>query len=1236
MSRKWPKAEEISLARYVDDDFEQWLPLPGINIVDLEEQSDGLRQIVEEIYNALTQKNIQYAREKYRPDDRSQEIRVPVEILGKDGEGGNGTCLDLSVLFAGICLGNDLRPVVMVTEGHAYVLVSVTTGKRDWESLGRKELGVFKDALVDVDHIDELRNLVESLAYIAVECTGFAASTSLPDTAPEGRGRGEDGRLSFERAVEAGREQLMSEDDRLQLRFALDVAVAHYRGDIEPPPAEPDKITVQTGATVADTAEVAEDFEGTLADRTPEISMDLTSKHGAVADPASSMPATYALPRPVKPRARPAKGFVGRGRERLRIKRAAEDGDVILCHGAPGSGKTALLRAVAWGDTAGYADGVVYLDVADGESVADSLQGLHGSFFFTDEPMKASAQTIGRDLQGIEALIILDDVTFTEHELEEITNALPRSSFVLASEAATEIEFIKRIEVGGLDADDALVFLERQLEDPISEQERVAAREICKALGGHPGLIIEAANALQNRAGALSLAELSDKLQSTAADAGALAADLAETLPPMAQQAVSALAAAGTTVRAEVLAAAMGGDIGDQLRELVQTQRVESHSPRYSLPGTLVSGVRSQWGPSEWMGELLSSLADWAESGDATTRKINEDREFILRAMEWGIEAERWSDVLRVAKSVDKALAVGAMWGLWEKSLRMGLEAAGQLGDESSKAWILHQLGTRSIGLGDEAAAIAFLDDALERRIRLGERKAARVTRHNLRLTLPLPLMAPAALLIGAVLAIILMAPPVSAWPSAWTRTLEFDPPTLSFSDDTKLRTTVLSNNSDKTISDVVLTIAGSQQFAFEKATPVEESFAVGILAAGSWAGTGLAQASASTPACELGEEGRKVLATLAPGAGCRITVRFTRTSAEVPPAELVARKDDNKWPAELVAEPGDPDGTTTTTINGSTTTPGMGRIIVGIQTVPDGSSATFEFGGDETATLGDDGTKSVDVDPGQYSSTETVPAGWDLTAIVCDHPNSTGTLSSATATFDVEEGETVTCTFTNTRKPDSADLVVTYRVSRDRVAAGQTLGYVITVHNHGPAPAGNVRVSAALPGEVTLASVSSSQGSCSTLPCNLGTVNARASATIVLETVISAGAVEGAVLTSTATVDSDVNDPNKANNTASARTRVQAAIGLIDIDRETIEFGDAPGSEQLSLTNVGVIDVTISGHSIADPFNAEGCAGTTLTPGESCVITVMFPASGGAWCEVLEVTHSGEGDRRALIKGGI
>ena len=141
-----------------------------------------------------------------------------------------------------------------------------------------------------------------------------------------------------------------------------------------------------------------------------------------------------------------------------------------------------------------------------------------------------------------------------------------------------------------------------------------------------------------------------------------------------------------------------------------------------------------------------------------------------------------------------------------------------------------------------------------------------------------------------------------------------------------------------------------------------------------------------------------------------------------------------------------------------------------------------------------------------------------------------------------------------------SADLVVTYSPSRDTVAAGQTLIYESIVHNHGPDSASNVTVSVTLPTEVTLVEVTlvSAQGSCTILQCKLGTLNSGASATVLVEVKVNGGVLDGAVLTSTASVDSDVIDPSRANNTMSAGTRVQPTIAIaIAIAIDGIVRGD-------------------------------------------------------------------------------
>ena len=94
-----------------------------------------------------------------------------------------------------------------------------------------------------------------------------------------------------------------------------------------------------------------------------------------------------------------------------------------------------------------------------------------------------------------------------------------------------------------------------------------------------------------------------------------------------------------------------------------------------------------------------------------------------------------------------------------------------------------------------------------------------------------------------------------------------------------------------------------------------------------------------------------------------------------------------------------------------------LGKIIVKKHMV--GGTDSFGFTGDVSGTISvNDGTLSTNnVLPATYSSVEGSKTGWDLTDISCDDSNSTGSTGTRTATFNVEAGETVTCTFTNTKR---------------------------------------------------------------------------------------------------------------------------------------------------------------------------------------------------------------------------
>ena len=93
------------------------------------------------------------------------------------------------------------------------------------------------------------------------------------------------------------------------------------------------------------------------------------------------------------------------------------------------------------------------------------------------------------------------------------------------------------------------------------------------------------------------------------------------------------------------------------------------------------------------------------------------------------------------------------------------------------------------------------------------------------------------------------------------------------------------------------------------------------------------------------------------------------------------------------------------------------GTIIIEKQTLPDGSAQNFDFTGDIVASLTDgDISTPLTVPAGTYTVTETAVTGWSVASIICDDTDSTGDIGSATATFTVAVGETITCVFTNSQ----------------------------------------------------------------------------------------------------------------------------------------------------------------------------------------------------------------------------
>ncbi len=126
-----------------------------------------------------------------------------------------------------------------------------------------------------------------------------------------------------------------------------------------------------------------------------------------------------------------------------------------------------------------------------------------------------------------------------------------------------------------------------------------------------------------------------------------------------------------------------------------------------------------------------------------------------------------------------------------------------------------------------------------------------------------------------------------------------------------------------------------------------------------------------------------------------------------------------------------DPGETVTCTY---TNTRQVGTIEIEKQTDPAGGTG-FGFSGsdlpgtgNDTFSLDDDGLKTIsDTPTGTYHVSEDAKDGWSLTDITCIDPDGGSTDSGSVATIDVDAGETVHCTYT-----DTEDATVTYEKKTD------------------------------------------------------------------------------------------------------------------------------------------------------------------------------------------------------------
>ena len=225
----------------------------------------------------------------------------------------------------------------------------------------------------------------------------------------------------------------------------------------------------------------------------------------------------------------------------------------------------------------------------------------------------------------------------------------------------------------------------------------------------------------------------------------------------------------------------------------------------------------------------------------------------------------------------------------------------------------------------------------------------------------------------------------------------------------------------------------------------------------------------------------------------------------------------------------------------------------------------------------------------------------------------------------------------TSTASGTEADLSIVKSVAAPSVVAGQNLTYTMVVTNAGPAPSTNVTLTDNLQSLVATGSLQSatpSQGTCTpaapangttiNLSCNFGTLNAGASANVVV--VIRPSIAFTGTRVNVADVTSpQIGDPNRANNSSSVSSSVTA---IVDV---TVQKTATPATVPAGAPLTFVTTVRNQGPSTAQtvtmsdvlPANAAFIDLIAVTGGGTCAAPAAGTVGGNMNCSWATINNN-------------
>lgn len=435
----------------------------------------------------------------------------------------------------------------------------------------------------------------------------------------------------------------------------------------------------------------------------------------------------------------PVPHLLDRNEERQIIIAALGQRQSVECFSDRGFGKTALLCAIAHRPEVipRFSAGAPYLS-ARRLTLEDLLQALFEAFYTTDIPCKPTLTQIRHCLKGKSALVVIDDVALDDDDLQALLCQFPDQTFLFATQQqqiwGAEA---KAIPLGGLPLPDAIALVEQTLGRALSNRERRTAETLCRHLEGHPLRILQAIAKVKHRA--MAIADVLQQVLAAPSPEQATLAELEQLPAPTKRMLAGLTLLAGLPLQAAALGDLSGIPAGSRgittaLAELQNWHWVIGDGQGYRLAENLLDPLQPWGALHQELPHLLATASQWLQAHQASAAGLATQADPILQVMTLATQAEQWAMVLELGRGLATTLILNGQWGRWEESLQMQLQAAQVLGDRATEAFVLHQLGSRLLALGDVLTAHPYLTESLALRDTLADPSGVEWTEHNLAL----------------------------------------------------------------------------------------------------------------------------------------------------------------------------------------------------------------------------------------------------------------------------------------------------------------------------------------------------------------------------------------------------------------------------------------------------------------------------------------------------------------------